>query len=171
MKNLAQELYDKIKAGQPVDTSAIPSAISTPDIPDEVFTIVRKANGEEFKRYLEADNWIDWLNSVADKTEDEQAPIEEKAIVGTNFYDQCKLSYREIVKHGEEMSGTVWLYKGAPYSISLQGEKIQLAKDALMRVAECAIVPVSNNIADREADLLHVRERQQDIIDYVNGRC
>ena len=172
MKNLTQELYEKIKAGEAVDTTSIQGYINTPEIPDDVFTIVKNAKGEEFKRYIEAGKWISWINSVADKTQDTEAPIEEKAIVGTHFYKQCEFSYREIQRNEfNGLSGTRWLCNGALYSISIQGKEIQDATVALKRIAECAIVPVSNNIAEKEADAVHTRERQQDIIEYVNGRC
>ena len=142
MNKITEELLEKIKAGKVVDSAMLMGNISTPVIPDEVFTIVYKANGEEFKRYLEADKWIAWLNSVTEKNIDPEVDLEEKAIVGTKFYNQCELSYREINRRREgDRSGTIWLYQATPYSIALEGKQIDDAKKALSQVHASAFAP------------------------------
>lgn len=146
MNKISEELLDKIKAGKAVDSAMLVGNISTPVIPDEVFTIVYKANGEEFKRYLEADKWIAWLNSVAEKNIDPEADLEEKAIVGTKLYNQCELSIREIDrKRNGDLSGTIWLYNANPYTIALQGKQIDEAKNALAKVHSTAFVPMTED--------------------------
>lgn len=168
MNKLTSELLESIKLRQPIDTNLIPGYISTPVLPDEVFTIVKKANGEEFKRYLEADKWIAWLNSVADKTVDPEAEMTEKVIAGSKFHAQCELSSKEIVKTEENgMAGTIWLDRGNLYSISLAGDKIQEALDALQRVQECAIMPIPEDVVNLEDK--YDTEKAATYLDIVKG--
>jgi hypothetical protein len=62
------KMYEKsalnaISNGETVDTISI-KHITTPEITDETYTIVKKANGEVFKRYLEGDKFIKFLSSL-----------------------------------------------------------------------------------------------------------
>lgn len=172
MANMTQELLEKIKSGEAVDEALIPGHIKTPRIPDSVFTIVKKPNGEIFKRYLEADKWIAWINSVADTTIDDLADLSEKAIVGSEFYNKCKLSFGDIVRNGKELTGTTWIQAGVPYSISLQGNQVNAAKEALLRIRDNAIVPLTTTVkTGLNIDHNTWADQAKDLDDIVSGRC
>lgn len=172
MANMTQELLEKIKSGEAVDEALIPGHIKTPKIPGTVFTIVKKPNGEIFKRYLEADKWIAWINSVADKTTDDLANLTEKAIVGSDFYNKCKLSYGDIVRNGKELSGTTWIQDGVPYSISLKGDQITAATEALLRIRDNAIAPLTTTVkTGLNIDHNVWSDQTRDLDDIVSGRC
>ena len=143
MSKITEKLLTQIKEGEVVDSAMLVGHIATPTIPNEVFTYVRKANGEIFKKYLEADKWIAWLNSVAEKNVDPEADLTEKAIVGSRFYRICNRSLNEIeLKERQNMSGTIWIENGNSYSITLAGKQIDQAKLALLNVQETAVKPL-----------------------------
>jgi len=165
-----KELLELIDKNAPITEPLFMPNINTPRIPDEVFTIIYKQNGEEFKRYLEADKFIAWIASVADKSKDPQADIAEKCIGRTKFYEQCQSTLKSIehnIKQGNDLlTGFVWLDKGNLYSVSLNVEQVSNALKAFTAVTENAVQP---RIVESMADL-YDKEKQHDMKEIISGR-
>ena len=171
---LSEDLLQKIKEGKPVDTNMIPGHISTPKMPGEVYNIEYNQDGTEFKRTIDADRWIDWINSVAVASADENADITLKSIVNSSFYDNCHFAYMTITKHikdinGEKHSGAFWSEGGHTYSVSLINDQITRAIDALVAVNEHSIVAKSNNIFAPKTALRAMMDPEA-ARDIINGR-
>lgn len=164
-----QELLELIEKNAPITEPLFLPNINTPRIPDEVFTIVTKANGEEFKRYLEADKFLPWLDEVANNSINPEADIREKCIERTQFYQQCEMALKSIeghLKDNNELTGFTWINNGNPYSVSLQGANIIKASAVLSKVMANAVQP---RIVETVADL-YDRDRQHDLKDIISGK-
>ena len=83
-----KDALDTIGQGLPIDSTSI-EYITTPEVTDETYTIIRKANGEIFKRYLEGDKFIDFLRNLVENNLNPNADIRNKLINGTSFYNTC----------------------------------------------------------------------------------
>lgn len=166
-----KELLELIAKNAPITDPVFMPNINTPRIPDEVFTIIYKQNGEEFKRYLEADKFIPWIASVAEKSNDPEADISEKCIARTKFYDQCENALKTIESNIKQddglMSGFVWNYNGDLKSVSLSNEQISDAVNAFTAVVQSAVKP---RIVESVADMYDRRDNQSDYRDIISGK-
>ena len=167
-KLLANEMLEQIKEGRLVD-SRYSGYIFTPAIPDEVFTIVYKSNGDEFKRYLTFDKFIPWIEQVAKNTTNQDADMTEKAIAGTRFYNRCDEAYKSIVKHGDDLTGFTWLDNGNLYSVSIQGkENAERAKTAFTQITEVALPVKLQDFTEENARASEIR-RHNEIVKQMGG--
>jgi len=139
------QVYEKVQAGQPV-TELESNAIKTPIVPDNIFNIVIKPNGEEFKRWINVETMTKWLSEVGQNAQNPETPIEEKPIQHTEFYGQFVGLIQEINKNrselrkGFEVSGGNIIVNGVNYKISLQGtEQIESLLEALTTIRDNAL--------------------------------
>ena len=157
-----EKLLDDIKNGRKVE-SRYSGWVYTPKIPDEVFTIVTKSNGEEFKRYLTEDKFIPWIETIAANSLNPEADIKERAIASTHFTTMCENCYRDIERRKSDICGFTWLENGNPYSVSLQGEEsIERAKNAFASVVKNAI-PVSCIGVYNGQDQIRAADRRREL--------
>jgi len=69
------DILSKIREGKSVEQFEL-NNIKTPIIPDQYWTIVRKENGEEFKRYLELNKFMAYLNKIATNNQNSEIDVQ-----------------------------------------------------------------------------------------------
>ena len=112
------DTLNKIREGQSVEQFEL-NNVKTPIIPDQYWTIVRKDNGEEFKRYLELDKFVAYLNKIAQNNQNSEIDVQFRSIAGTPFYRQCQDAVYFLdkqFKQGDTL-GVRWLVNGNVYSL------------------------------------------------------
>ena len=173
MNKLNEELLTRIKEGKPVDTAMIPGHLSTPKMPDDVFTVIVDTKGNEFKKVIDNGKFFEWIEKVASISANAKAPIENKAIVGSTFVTACESAKGDIERHiqeidGAEVSGFTWTYgTNKLQSVSLQGKEIQKAIKLFSKVRENAIEPIPAAQGNPNLpDMTNLQELQN----YMSGR-
>ena len=111
------DILSKIREGKPVEQFEL-NNIKTPIIPDQYWTIVRKENGEEFKRYLEVGKFTAYLNKISANNQNSEIDVQFRSIEGSPFYQQCKDAVYLLEQQFEkgETLGVRWLNNGNIYS-------------------------------------------------------
>ena len=147
---LSETLLQNIKDGKSVDLNMVPGHIATPQMPEEIFDIEYTKDGSEFKRSINSDKWISWIQSVGKANKRKTADISEKTISQSKFYFLCHHSHTSIVKNmqkiGEDLySGLIWTYGEQAYSISLKNEQVRASLRALKEAVKHPVEPVSNS--------------------------
>ena len=176
MSKLNQNILDAIKEGKGVDTAMIPGHVDTPKMPADVMD-VKSVKGYEFKKTINAERFIAWIETIAQNNQNQNADIAEKAIAGSQFAVECYLAQKSIKKHekniaGERYSGFVWNYQtGTPKSVSLEGDMIDRAANAFAQAMETMIVPIEAK-SKKLPTVIDPEEinRQEEIVEYLSTR-
>lgn len=155
---------NNLRLGRPVEEQDI-AHLTTPRIPDETWTIITKENGEFFKRYLEADKFLAFLDSVVINNLDTNSDINTKSVKDSPFVQQCELTARLLQKRlaNNDSLGFVWsdsshsqedayTYNGkdgktnihypSTFSVALTPELAQKYLDTLHQISETSIIPI-----------------------------
>ena len=165
---LSQEILNNIKQGKPVDIAMIPGHITTPVMPQEVYDIEVDTKGHQFKKVINADKFIAWIEQVNNATLDQDADISEKSIVGSTFATSCNLAKQDInnnreVIDGEELTGFIWNSQ----AVSLKGAQIEKALNAFSQVIENSIIPVPASVSNPS---LPDYDNLEELRNYMSGR-
>lgn len=172
------KMYEKsaletIRRGEPVGDISI-KYITTPEVTDETYTIIRKSNGEIFKRYLEGDKFIKFLSKLVSNNLDPNADITSKLINGTSFYAKCndiKSSLEERLDNGQPL-GFHWTLSGdyvnSTKIMNKGKEEIRIYTDLPVSLTEqqaCTIINLINE-ATRTAVQPEIYNERRDETNY-----
>ena len=154
-----QEIMTKLRNGEAVYKEDI-SYISTPKMPESVWTIVRKSNGEFFKRYLDAEKLLLFYEKIARNNTNSEIDIQFRSVAGTDFYGECQAirdSLQKRLANGQALGfkliiddyveenptrtqdGTVHLHN--IFSVALTEEQTQRYIDVLTNLLETSFQP------------------------------
>jgi len=150
MKKLNEQILADIKAGNEIDYTLLRGHISTPTMLDKTTKIYDK-NGELFKEELNYNSFIGRLTTVSIDNQLSRGNMENKSIVGTDFYDNCKSALRQIDQneftyHNTRISGFNWVEGGKSFAVQLKGDRqINTTKRQLNKVMSTSILPNFTN--------------------------
>ena len=148
---LNENMLNAIKEGKKVSRSHIPGYVVTPVIPDIVFDKEFTKTGEEFKRTINVDYFINFLENVARANTSPAADISLKSIQNSTFYRQCVIARNDMSRNNNR--GFVWLINGKAYSVALDAIQATSMNKALTSVIDTSVVPnidTTNPFANRE---------------------
>ena len=171
---LSENLLQSITEGKPVDITMIPGHISTPAMPEEIFDIEYNQDGTEFKRTINADKWISWLQDVGKANRRKKSDISSKAIAQSKFYHECHIASKFISKNIEKVgddtySGVIWSLSDKTYTIGLKNEQITEAIKALKKALDHSVTPISANPFDSHKSTLTHAIDEEAIMDILRG--
>ena len=155
IKTDQKTLLEQIQNGTVVDINFLIGNITSPKVPKYCYH-VEMHNGFALKKTINSDNFIQWLEHIANIEKHDKQNIENKFIFGTMAYRNLVSAKDSITRNYDkntDMSGFIWYdEKGLPRAVSLIGD--QQIKRAKMAIIDCIKSAVFPRVSNRtEADL------------------
>ena len=141
----SENVLNKIKNGEFISNPEL-AAINTPVLPESVFDIEKSSNGVEFKRTINTDRLIEWLNASAQAKEIDKAFIKGTTAHANLTHGLQTIDAKLEVNDGVARTGLIWFEAGKAYPVSLVGtENIEAMKQALQLCRQNAFTPNTTN--------------------------